>query len=397
MKLRSRLALLVVVVSLLVTTFSVEALATTRLTDIKEHWAQSAILSLVDEGVINGYEDNTFRPNRSVTRAEFAKIVALAFDIKPSQGATFSDVPAKHWATEYISALVDQGIIQGYPDGTFRPSNKITRAEALTMLARALDLLNSDQTTPEWAPSFSDVDPDHWAYIPVELTERLRVHPPQWTEKLQPEVNTTRAEIAHMVQKSLDFETTKGSIASIDTTTNTITIKPTVGSRQLFMLPNDAVVMRNGSVGDLSTFIEGDQVHILSEPAGDAVYVKAMGVLTQSEASNKISTLTKGLLGAEQVAAIMRGDWNALGSSIKPQLYDQLINFGASPEEAESLMTQNWANMSTLGQERIAAALSNILDVSPEMTTALLSGNWAQAGQLAQAELTTKILDALMF
>lgn len=397
MKLRSRLALLVVVVSLLITTFSVEALATTRLTDVDKHWAREAILALVDEGVISGYEDHTFRPDRPVTRAEFAKIVALAFGIKPGQGATFTDLPAKHWATEYISSLVDQGIIQGYPDGTFRPNNKITRAEALTMLARALDLLNSDQTTPEWAPSFSDVEPDHWAYIPIELTERLRIHPPQWTEKLRPEMNTTRAEIAHLVHRAISFETTKGSIASIDTQTNTITIRPTVGSRQLFMLPNNAVIMRNGSVGDLSAFRQGDQVHILSEPAGDAVYVKAMGVLTQAEASNKISTLTKGLLGPEQVAAIMRGDWNALGSSIKPQLYDQLINFGATPEEAESLLTQNWANMSALGQERLAAALSNILEISPEMTAALLSGNWAEAGQLAQAELTSKILEALMF
>ncbi|MBO8126998.1 MAG: S-layer homology domain-containing protein [Firmicutes bacterium] len=397
MKLRSRLVLLVLTLSLVLTTFGTQAVAATLLSDLDGHWAENAVLSLVDQGVINGYPDGTFRPEKEVTRAEYAKILALAFDISPKPGTDFSDVKTDHWAANYINALAEDGIITGYPDGTFRPNNHITRAEAVTMVARVLDLLNNDETIPQWSQSFMDVGPDHWAFIPVELTSRLQVLPPQWSDRFQPKRNITRAEVAYMVFKATDFEVTKGTVSSIDTETNTIIVRPVVGNRQLFMLPSKTIILRNGSVTDLSKFMEGDQVHILSHKDGDTVYVKAMGILNQDDISNKVSSLVKGLLGPEQVKAIMKGDWEALGSSMKPRLYNELIELGATPEEAESLLAQDWQNMTQLGKERISAALSNALNVSPEMIAAVMSGNWREASDLAQLEITEKIIDALMF
>lgn len=397
MKLRRRLALLFLVTSLLVSLFSIEAVAAPRLTDIKGHWAEEAILALVDKGVINGYPDRTFKPGQEVTRAEFAKMLALAFGVQPKAQISFTDVKAEHWAADYISALAEKEVIEGYPDGTFRPHNKITRTEAITMVARVLDLLNNDETRPDWAQSFVDVNPDHWAFIPVELAQRLRILPPQWTEALQPKNNVTRAELAYLLFKANDFEVTKGTVTSVDTKTNTVVLRPVVGNRQLFMLSSDAIILRNGSPTNLSTFLEGDQIHILSEKAGDARYVKALGMLTQDDVSNKISTLTDGLLGPEQISAIVRRDWSALGNSMRGNLYNELIEMGATPAEAESLLAQDWTGMTSLGQERLLAGLSNTLGVSPEMIGALLNRDWKKAEEMAQVELTEKLLSKLLF
>lgn len=397
MKLRSRFALLFLVTALTLSLFSTQVIAASDFSDINGHWAEDAVLALMDQGVITGYPDGTYKPDREVTRAEFAKILSLAYDIQPKSASGFSDVKASHWAAGYIGALSEKGIIQGYPDKTFKPNSKITRAEAVTMLARVLDLLNSDETQPDWVQSFADVDPDHWAYIPVELGQRLHILPSQWTEYFKPGRNTTRAEIAYMVHGSTDFEVTKGTVSSVDTNTNTLIIRPVVGDRQLFMLPSDAIVLRNGSLIGLEAFRQGDQVHILSEKAGDARYVKAMGILTQDDVSNKVSTLTEGLLGPEQIRAIIAGDWDALGSSMKYNLYNRLTEMGASAQEAESLLNQDWKSMSTLGQERVAAALSDAVGVSPEMTQSLLNQDWKKAQDLAQIELTEKLLSKLMF
>jgi len=103
------------------------------------YWAFSGISQLVDRGVINGYPDGTFKPENQVTRAEFAKMILLALNLKPvaAQGNTFPDVSIAHWACPYIESALAYGLVQGYPDGTFRPEGKISLAEAITLIVRA--------------------------------------------------------------------------------------------------------------------------------------------------------------------------------------------------------------------------------------------------------------------
>lgn len=103
------------------------------------YWAFPAVSQLVDKGVINGYPDGTFKPENRVTRAEFAKMILLAFNLKPVpvQDSIFPDVSISHWASPYIESAVAYGLVQGYPDGTFRPEGQITLAEAITLIVRA--------------------------------------------------------------------------------------------------------------------------------------------------------------------------------------------------------------------------------------------------------------------
>ncbi|HHX25786.1 MAG TPA: S-layer homology domain-containing protein, partial [Firmicutes bacterium] len=97
-------------------------------TDIEDCWAEEAIVALIDEGIITGYPDGTFKPEDPVTRAEFSKMVARAFAVRAAGEPTFSDIE-DNWAKTYIAALTEAGIVSGFPDGTFRPSKDISRAE----------------------------------------------------------------------------------------------------------------------------------------------------------------------------------------------------------------------------------------------------------------------------
>lgn len=118
-------------------TFSSTALATFSDMPTDETYS-AAINKLIDEKVINGYEDNTFRPTNKITRAEFAKMMVTATDVSETTDKTFTDVSDNHWAAEHINSVYASGLVEGYEDGTFKPEKNITYGELSTILVRAM-------------------------------------------------------------------------------------------------------------------------------------------------------------------------------------------------------------------------------------------------------------------
>ena len=90
------------------------------------NWFNNAVSTLSNAGVITGYPNGTFRPNSSITRAEFAAIAVRFSDEKADGACSFTDVPETHWAADSIALAEDLGWVNGYPDGTFRPNQPIT-------------------------------------------------------------------------------------------------------------------------------------------------------------------------------------------------------------------------------------------------------------------------------
>ena len=132
-------------------------------------WYNHAVSTLSAMGIVKGDSDGKFNPNAPITRAEFAAIAARFDDKANTTTADFSDI-ASHWAKNEISAASNNGWINGYPDGTFRPDNKITRAEAMTLVNRVLKRL------PETAEDLHDdmikwsdnSDASQWFYLAVQ-------------------------------------------------------------------------------------------------------------------------------------------------------------------------------------------------------------------------------------
>lgn len=137
-----------------------EPQAAPAFSDISEHWAKGYISAAADKGIVNGYGDDTFRPDNHITRAEFAKIIAkMLGSASQNTKAEFTDVVG-HWAEPYIALLTEKGIITGYPDGSFKPDAPITRAEAVAIINRTAPRSGNPATVKQ----FEDVIPNHWAY-----------------------------------------------------------------------------------------------------------------------------------------------------------------------------------------------------------------------------------------
>jgi hypothetical protein len=119
---------------------------------------------LTVQGIMEGFDDGTFRPSGTLTRAEAAKAAVLAKGLTPVSGGgqTFTDVPAGHSAFAYIEAAAKAGLAKGYPDGSFKPDAPVSRAEATALLLNLSGGALSDKTLP-----VADVAPGNWAYKPA--------------------------------------------------------------------------------------------------------------------------------------------------------------------------------------------------------------------------------------
>lgn len=121
-------------------------------TDISGHWAEKVITQWQEKGLISGYEDGTFKPDNSVTRAEFVIMLNKALGFTQKGNVTFSDVSANAWYYDAVAIAVEAGYCAGYEDGTFKPNATITRAEAAVMIAKAKELT----ANTEAADKFTD-------------------------------------------------------------------------------------------------------------------------------------------------------------------------------------------------------------------------------------------------
>jgi len=158
------------------------------------HWAKNWIEALYNEGITSGYPDGTYRPENPVTRAEMAVFLlnGMGVSVPPSDGShNFSDISG-HWAENYIEELYDLGITGGYPDGTYRPENLVTRAEMAVFLLKGMAV---SPPAIDGSHPFTDVA-GHWAEVFIEelFDQGITGGYPDGTYR--PENRVTRAEMA---------------------------------------------------------------------------------------------------------------------------------------------------------------------------------------------------------
>ena len=125
-----------------------------------DHWAYNAIGFCQESGYMIGYPQGDFMPEATVTRAELATALVRIKNLELTPEHPFTDI-GDHWAEQYVGASFKNGIILGYPDGTFRPDNPVTRAEAVTMICRAEQ---RDESLFDEAKTFTDLDEGFWGY-----------------------------------------------------------------------------------------------------------------------------------------------------------------------------------------------------------------------------------------
>ncbi|MFZ5968860.1 MAG: S-layer homology domain-containing protein [Bacillota bacterium] len=131
---------LVMIFSFGVPAAAVQAEAASSATDIQGHWAEKQIADWIEKDLAGGYSDGSFKPNSNITRAEFITLVNNAFKLNETASINFSDVKTSDWFYEGIAKAVKAGYISGYEDGTIRPNNPISRQEVAAIIFKLLKL-----------------------------------------------------------------------------------------------------------------------------------------------------------------------------------------------------------------------------------------------------------------
>ncbi|MCM3714048.1 NEAT domain-containing protein [Alkalihalobacillus oceani] len=172
-----------------------------ELADIRGHWAEEAIRTLVEAGAVQGYGNGEFRPNNTVTRAEFAKILVEAFDLTADTEVIFPDT-AQHWAREAVAVAAGAGIVTGYSEARFGPNDRITREQMAVMIARTLNV-NAEQA----ALNFVDAGQIAlWAKEAVATAESHQIIQGYPNNRFAPKGQATRAEAVTVIVKALQLE-----------------------------------------------------------------------------------------------------------------------------------------------------------------------------------------------
>ncbi|UBF24596.1 S-layer homology domain-containing protein [Kovacikia minuta CCNUW1] len=167
------------------------------------HWAEGFIQGLVSRELIRGFEDNTFRPEAPLTRAQYAAILAKAFDGALKKPATnFSDVPGNFWAAAAIQKVIQMGFMAGFPDGTFRPNQNLTRVQAIVALVNGLGLAGGVLDSLGVYGDRAQIPSYATSEVATATQRRIVVNYPN-ARQLQPMRDITRAEVVALIYQAL--------------------------------------------------------------------------------------------------------------------------------------------------------------------------------------------------
>ncbi|AHN23589.1 S-layer homology domain-containing protein [Lysinibacillus varians] len=179
-------------------------------TDVANHWSKEAVNNLGSRMIINGVREGIFAPNQDITRAQFAAIIVRALGLKTDDLTShYADVTTDAWYASYINAASEYKLIQGYSNGHFGPNDKITRQQAMTILARALLLTDIDTTISEQeaatilAAFIDEGQIAEYAKSPIAVAVKTGLVTGKANKTIAPTANISRAEVAVIIERFL--------------------------------------------------------------------------------------------------------------------------------------------------------------------------------------------------
>ncbi len=189
-----------IALGLIVGATTINVNANQKLSDINGHWANKEIQDFVSKGYLKGYPDGTFKPDKTISRAEFVRIVNNYFGFNNNKGnENFSDVNSSDWFYNDICIAQKEGYINGYTDGTFKPNKTITREEASKII---VSIKNSEDVNIDKINNFTDgYMVSEWAKKYVEGAIESGYIKGDTNGKINPVSNITRAESVSMISR----------------------------------------------------------------------------------------------------------------------------------------------------------------------------------------------------
>lgn len=219
---------LALLLALMICSAAIPTVFAAELSDLNGHWAKDYIQSFVEKGLISGYDDGTFRPDRQITRAEFIYIVNRAYGfndtVTPGDISSLTDVNATYWYAVPIQIAVAAGYISGYDDNTMRPNDPITRQEAAVVITK-LNQLTPDASK---AVGFRDSESfEDWSMPYIGAVAEATFMRGDENGNFLPTKDLTRAEAVVLLTKSAE-EYISDAPETPSTTDPAITTEPSI-------------------------------------------------------------------------------------------------------------------------------------------------------------------------
>lgn len=227
--------------------------AADKFPDISDHWAKKEITYLAEKSILGGYEDGTFKPNGTVTRAEFIKMMTETFGLTETKSLYYYDVSTTDWFYPYIAKAAAQGFILDYGNG-MSPNEQLTREEAAALLARYLKL--SDSVGISYYPDYSSISSKYSTYVLQATKAGLFAGYEDGT--FRPQKTLTRAEALTILYR-----------AAGDIYTTTSSGKDTGANSQ------NAVISKGVTISD--AYLEGN-VYITEGTAGQKIVLSGVNI-----------------------------------------------------------------------------------------------------------------------
>ena len=257
------------------------------------YWASCDINTLTQNHVIAGYPDRTFKPTLPISRAEMATLVVKGFNLDNDYTSTtnmFNDVPQSHWANKTIAKAVNNGMMAGYPNNLFKPDQSISRAEALTIMAKGINCPMDECKANEILSQYCDGDTvPNWAKVPVaKVLETGAISEFPNSNQISPNKDASRAEIASMLENVRVAMGYSKDDAVASTDCNTCEPKQAFYEKEeivniptLQLTFSDEISAKSAHVGDRFSAKTIDSVTIgnMEFPAGSKVYGKVLEVV----------------------------------------------------------------------------------------------------------------------
>ncbi|MGE6575369.1 YDG domain-containing protein [Paenibacillus xylanexedens] len=253
--------------------------------DIEGNWAESQITKWIDKGFIHGYEDGSFKPNNTITRAEFFSLVNRSYGFTETASVSFKDVNSSNWAYAEVSKAVKAGYIKGYRDGTIGANKPISRQEVAVIIDDLLDLSNEASTGDHFTDSNTIAS---WAKNSVDATVAKGILQ-GYDNNFNPNKPITRAEAVVALDRSVNARATDYSLAG--------TYGPEAGTQTIdgdVLISAAGVTLKNMIIKGNLLFSEGIQegdVHLTNVTIKGVTRVEGGGVSTIYLKNTVTSTL----------------------------------------------------------------------------------------------------------
>ncbi len=239
-----------------------------QFSDIKGHWGESKIQAWIDLGLARGYSDHTFKPNKSITRAEFMNLVNAAFGYSEQTKVSYTDVSESAWYYKDVAAATAAGYMNGYKDESIKPKNPVTRQEAAMIISGILNLTEDKESTDVFIDS-SSISAESKGAVGAVVSAKIISGYTDGSYK--PLHSITRAEAVDVLVNALEMNTKVGSKPSKPVgTTNKLNVTPPKTSLSPIHHGENAADNTLKSIANSNPFIQildgFDQVWSMNQP-----------------------------------------------------------------------------------------------------------------------------------